>query len=160
MKELLVLGIGNRLMMDDGVGVLVVEALAARRPVEAIYAVGETDVDYCLDLALLAPYLILVDAAATGRAPGTVTTFPLGEVTAMGAGLSLHHVHLLDLLHQHQPRKRGALIGIEPYRVDFHWGLSGELAERWDQILTGVEAAIAQAARAPSSIPCSRSLGL
>ena len=32
MRSILVLGLGNRLMMDDGIGVAVVEALAGRAP--------------------------------------------------------------------------------------------------------------------------------
>lgn len=45
MKELLVLGIGNILMMDDGIGVYIVEELKNRNTNPCIrYVIGETDV--------------------------------------------------------------------------------------------------------------------
>lgn len=44
MKEIVVLGIGNRLMMDDGIGVRLVEELDQREHVPYIrYVPGETD---------------------------------------------------------------------------------------------------------------------
>ena len=50
MKEVLVLGIGNRLMMDDGIGVLVVEELKKRNTNPYIrYIIGETDTYFCMN---------------------------------------------------------------------------------------------------------------
>jgi hydrogenase maturation protease len=50
MKKVIVVGIGSRLMTDDGVGVLLVEDLApyfSDSPLIKLIP-GETDVDYCL----------------------------------------------------------------------------------------------------------------
>ena len=45
MKQILVLGIGNRMMKDDGIGVRIAEALALENDLENVdYVAGETDI--------------------------------------------------------------------------------------------------------------------
>lgn len=143
MKPILVLGIGNQLMMDDGVGIEVVRRLS-REHTGVRYAVGETDFDYCLSLALEARFLVVVDAAQTGKEPGEVTVFPLHTITGSRPGLSLHQTHFLDMLTRTEPPVPGILIGIEPYQIDFHWGLSDRLQAQLESIVSRVQAAIGQ----------------
>jgi hydrogenase maturation protease len=125
----LLLGLGNTLLTDEAAGPLVVARMqAARDPDEdAIrYLDGGT-----LSFTLAGPIadcdqLIVVDAAAMGALPGTVQVF---EGAAMDRQLSLHaktvhEVSLADLfdiarLTDTLPARR-ALVGIEPYLVD--WG--------------------------------------
>lgn len=144
------MGVGNRLMMDDGVGLLVVEHLAKEQASdeEVCYAVGETDFAYCLELAAQTDRLILVDAVETNQRPGAVTLFPLQELSPAGLGLSLHHAHLVDLLLQQDPFTTAVLVGIEPFHIAFHWGLSPELEGRFAQIVDDVRAAIARVKQA------------
>ncbi len=140
MTPVLVLGLGNRLMMDDGVGVAVVEALARLEPPDRLirYEVGETDFAYSLELALEANCLIVVDAVLRQGNPGDVSILPLPEVSSPATGISLHEAHFLDLLQQVAPGKAGVLIAIEPYRIDLHWGLSPTLNEAFDSIVARV----------------------
>lgn len=140
MTPVLVLGLGNRLMMDDGVGVAVVEALARLEPPDRLvrYEVGETDFAYSLELALESDCLIVVDAVLQQRNPGDMAILPLQEVSPSAAGISLHDAHFLDLLQQVAPGKAGVLIAIEPYRIDLHWGLSPVLNKAFDSIVAGV----------------------
>lgn len=70
-KHLLVLGLGNDILTDDAVGLLVAQAVAARLGGEPAVAVRETTE---MGLALLDEIadfeaLILVDAVQTGRQP-------------------------------------------------------------------------------------------
>ena len=122
-----VLGVGNTLMTDDGVGVHALKHFEARHP--------DPDVD-CLDagtvgLALMPRLgdldgLVAVDAMRLGKSPGTITVLT-GE--AMDAHLRNHHgsVHELGLsdimdalrLADDLPPRR-ALVGIEPETID--WG--------------------------------------
>lgn len=147
-QGILVLGLGSRLMMDDGAGVAVVEALASQgREVPGVpvrYEVGETDFAYSLALAGQAGQLILVDAVAAGLPPGSVSVWRLGELRAAGPGLSQHQAHLVDLLLQSGLDVPALLIGIEPYRVAFHLGLSPEMEAQLDEIAARVWAAIAR----------------
>lgn len=144
MKPLLVLGLGNRLMMDDGIGVAVVEALAGQDPPDGRihYAVGETDFAYCLDLAADCERLLVVDAVVMGRRPGDVAVLPLRELAARGRGLSMHDLHLIDLLLHGKSAQQGALIGIEPFHIDLCYGLSAALSEQFEAILGKVRTAI------------------
>jgi hydrogenase maturation protease len=138
----LVLGLGNRLMMDDGIGVAVVEALARQQgsaDSQVRYEVGETDFDYCLALAAECESLVVVDAAQAGRRPGEVFLLPLRELGARGRGLSMHHLHFLDGLYHLNAMDQGVLIGIEPCQIDVHLGLSPVLTAGFADIVGAVE---------------------
>lgn len=141
MKPLLVLGIGSRLMMDDGIGVYVVEALRKEKFYNEwiAYEIGETDFNYCMDVVIDAEYVIIIDAAISGKNPGDVSVFSLSELSSSKPGISLHNVHFLDLLHQFHHKKKGVLLGIEPFQIDFHWGLSMELSQTFDDIVVQVK---------------------
>lgn len=119
--EVLVLGLGNRLLRDDAAGPLAVDLLLAS-PSEhrAVFRDGGT-----IGLSLLpeieqASDFIAVDAASFGAVPGTVRVF---EGLAMDAQLggrkrSAHEVALFDLmatalLNDRLPRRR-ALVAVEP----------------------------------------------
>ncbi|HJV46806.1 MAG TPA: hydrogenase maturation protease [Bacillota bacterium] len=144
MKPIVVLGMGSRLMMDDGIGVNVVETLARESPEDEYvdYRVGETDWEYGLDLIVSAEYLILVDAAIMGKRPGEFTIFPLRELSSINSGISQHHLHFLEVMQQLDQQKRGIMIGIEPFQIDFHWGLSRELNELFDPLVVRIKDAI------------------
>ncbi len=124
----LILGIGNTLLADEGVGVHVVRYLTDHYPGER----GVTFLDGgTLSFTLAGDIaehegLIVVDAARLGEAPGTVRCFQDGEMDRyLGrAQLSVHEVGLSDLMDMARlsdslPRRR-ALIGIEPASLD--WG--------------------------------------
>jgi hydrogenase maturation protease len=127
--KILVLGIGNTLLADEGVGIVAMQALesqfGAREDMEFID--GGT-----LSFTLAVPIseceaLLVIDAAELGAAPGTVRSFEgeemdrfLGETRKS----SVHEVGLLDLraislLTGYWPQHR-ALIGIQPGFVG--WG--------------------------------------
>jgi hydrogenase maturation protease len=125
----LVLGIGNTLLSDEGVGVHVIEAL--REPLADEAAVELMD-GGTLSFTLAGPIqdadaLIVVDAAQLGAPPGSVRLF---EGEAMDRFLlgnrrsSVHEVGLTDLmaiakLADHWPERR-ALLAIQPQQLG--WG--------------------------------------
>ena len=124
----LVLGIGNTLLSDEGVGIHVVEQLAAQYPDMP----GVTWLDGGTLSFTLASYiedhanLVVVDAARLDAIPGTVKIFLAGEMDdyLRGNRKSAHEVGLQDLLDiahlaGHLPVRR-ALVGIEPENLD--WG--------------------------------------
>ncbi len=124
----LVLGIGNTLLSDEGVGIHVVRALeshAARRP--GVTCLDGGTLSFTLAGQLSAhDRLIVVDAARTGSSPGSVRCFE-GEAMdryLSGNRASVHEVGLADLmdiarLTDRFPERR-ALVGIEPQAID--WG--------------------------------------
>ena len=128
--NILLLGIGNTLLSDEGIGIHIVQALlnAPEGPRAGVeYLDGGT-----LSFTLAGPIqdadaLIVVDAAQLNAAPGTLQIF-LGE--AMDCFLnanrksSVHEVGLTDLraiaiLAGHWPTRR-AMLAIQPQKLD--WG--------------------------------------
>jgi hydrogenase maturation protease len=146
--NLLVLGLGNLLCGDDGLGVTAVNAIARRyRVPEGVRLLdGGT-----LGLSLLgwlaeAEDILLVDAIRGGGAPGTLVRLEGDEVEhAARERLSVHQIGVADLLDSLRlldawPR-RLALLGLEPEQLDL--GLSrSQAVERALPIL--VDAVVAE----------------
>lgn len=135
MSALMVIGIGNRLYCDDGIGCKAVQRLCKKnldRRVE--YLVGETDIDYCL-LHIHTRQVVLVDAVKAGCQPGSVHTYDPNEfLLVINNGFSMHNLHLLTLLNSVDNRNI-RIIGIEPYEVTLHAGLSYRMEESLDRIV-------------------------
>lgn len=139
-QEVLVLGIGNRIMMDDGVGVLVVEELNKRKAPSLVrYAVGETDVDFCLEEMQHAKKLIIVDAGYFEE-PCSVSAYSLTEILdEYSFGNTAHEANLLHAMKQYGIRKEGWLVTIGICRIDFCPELSQKMRERFQYICNEVE---------------------
>ncbi len=135
--KLLVLGIGNTVLCDEGVGVVAMRELQAR------YAERD-DIEFLdggtLSFTLAVPIsectaLLVIDAAALGGTPGTVRSFEGEDMDRfLGANRksSVHEVGLLDLLAisqlgGHWPERR-ALIGIQPALVGWGENLTPQVA--------------------------------
>ena len=119
--RVLVLGLGNSLMTDDGIGPCAVAALAPRAGVRLMDG-GTCGLSLLPEIEGCAA-LIVIDAFADGAAPGTVSVH---EGAAMDAALrgvksTAHEVALADLMDAAhvtvgRPARR-ALIGVAPARV-------------------------------------------
>lgn len=96
-----VVGVGNPLMGDDGIGIAVVERLE-REGVQAGVEVidGGTGGLTLLTLMEGARAVVLVDALEMGRTPGTVIASAYSEwrFRIAGSGLSLHQAGLAEVL--------------------------------------------------------------
>jgi hydrogenase maturation protease len=123
-----ILGIGNTLLRDEGIGIHVLKALQARLPADdALSFVDGGTLSFTLAAEIEASdRLIVIDAAQLGEAPGTVRCFIDNEMDSFlgSCKRSVHEVGLLDLLDiarltQTLPGQR-ALVGIQPASVD--WG--------------------------------------
>jgi hydrogenase maturation protease len=142
--KVLVLGIGNRLMMDDGIGLYVVEALQEQQLDERIKLIlGETDIDYCLHVIEDTDVLIIVDAMVSGNTAGEVALFPLETFKALDPGITAHNLHLFQMIPIVYPHVRAYIIGIEADKVDFGLGLSEELDKSFHHIVKKVNSLFA-----------------
>lgn len=139
-KKTLVLGIGNTLLGDDGVGVHVVDVLRHQRPLpDGLELLDGERPGFTLAGAIRGvDHLIVIDAARLGSAPGTVRIYQgeaMDRFVAENSSVTVRDVGLLELLTEARlsgrlPRRR-ALIGIQPELV------------RWSERLTDrVERAI------------------
>lgn len=125
----LVLGIGNTLLSDEGVGVHVIHQLLEQHsqfPDTRFVDGGTLSFTLAADIEE-ADNLIVIDATQLHAEPGTIKTFVNDEMDRfLGTGnkRSVHEVGLLDLIHisrmtGHFPKRR-ALVGIQPQKLD--WG--------------------------------------
>ena len=131
----LILGLGNTLLTDEAVGVIVVRRLEEEGALEDVAFLDGGTLSFTLSGPIAdSPRLIVVDAAVMGAAPGTVRVFE-GEAMdrqLSGLGKSVHEVSLMDLMDMARitdslPRCR-ALVGVEPARVDWGEELSPAIA--------------------------------
>lgn len=141
MKKVLILGIGNRLMMDDGIGVHVVEELCKRNSNPDVYCVaGETDVGFCLRQIGEASSVIIIDAAYFGKEPGAIYTIPIQQTLQCSPkSISFHKFDLFKELQIDGKSVKGMLIGIEPYKINYGMKLSDVLQNKFQDIVDKVE---------------------
>jgi hydrogenase maturation protease len=141
----LVLGLGNILLRDEGIGVWVAESLSRefRFPPEVAMLEGGT-----LGLDLLprldgVERLLLVDAVKLGREPGEIVRLEGDAVpAALDVKISPHQVGVQDLLAAARLMGREpplvVLWGMEPERLDPGTGFSPRVAEALPQLRDGV----------------------
>jgi len=139
----LVLGVGNKLMSDEGVGVHAVEQLVAEHtlPKEVQVLDGGTlglDLLYYLEGI---DNLLLVDAVETGKAAGTMIRLAGEEVPAfMSIKISPHQIGVPDMLAAARLKdlypRQIVLWGIQPELITIGLALSPILASKLD-LLTG-----------------------
>lgn len=97
--SVLVLGIGNLLMGDEGVGVHVVRRLLGSPLPDEVTAVdGGTGGFHLLSYFQDYDRLILVDAAADGRTPGTISELSPRFAADYPRSLTAHDIGLRDVV--------------------------------------------------------------
>lgn len=110
-KKTLVLGIGNILLSDEGLGVHVVNELEKYDIPEDVELVDGGTLGFgLLDAISRAKRVILVDAIRAGNEPGTIYHFRLEENSSIGDLLPscLHGIGILDVI------KAALLLGVRP----------------------------------------------
>lgn len=138
--RILVAGLGNLLLQDDGAGVHAVRLLEQDPPPGICLAEVGTAVVDALHLLEWAGYVLAVDALQAGGAPGTVYRCASGDVADEGLPASLHELGLLSVLRMLAPEAAPevAILGVEPQVIDY--GL--ELSPAVQAALPTVEAAV------------------
>ncbi len=144
------LGLGNRLRRDEGLGVCALERLYQRYVLPSGVQLVDGGV---LGLELLAYVesarrLLVLDAALTEGEPGSLLRLKDDEVPAyFGVRASPHEIGLPDLLAAARLRGRSpesiVLLGMQPETIELGWGLTPVVASRLDHL---IEAAVDQLA--------------
>lgn len=148
--SVLVLGIGNLVMGDDGVGVMVAQQLQQgyRFPDNVEIMDGGT-----LGLDLLPKLenitnLLMIDAVETGHMAGTCVRLCGQELpVALETKLSPHQMGLKDLLAVsalmgHSPQEM-VLIGVQPGSIEMEVGLTAEVEAQFETLVSNVLAELA-----------------
>lgn len=141
MKQTVVLGIGNRLMCDDGVGNDIVEELKRREAFPGLRMLaGETDTDYCMKELEGADIAILIDAAYLGNAPCSVAVLPLGRILReLSFSPISHHYDLLHAMKQQNYQGDGILLAVEACSIQYRFGLSPQMEAHFPRIVDEID---------------------
>lgn len=140
--RVVVLGIGNVLLSDEGVGVHAIEALQAGWELPAGVEVidgGTCGMELLGDLEDT-DHLIVVDAVRVGQPPASVVRLAGDEVPAFfKTKLSPHQVGLSDVLatlrFSGHPPGRIVVIGVQPVSLDVAMELTPQVAARLDRVV-------------------------
>ncbi|MDD2580950.1 MAG: HyaD/HybD family hydrogenase maturation endopeptidase [Desulfuromonadaceae bacterium] len=143
--SVLVLGIGNLVMGDDAVGVLVAQRLQQgyrfADNVEVLDG-GTLGLDLLPRLENIT-HLIMVDAVETGRTAGTCVRLCGQDLPiALQTKISPHQMGLKDLLAVselmgHSPKEM-VLIGVQPGSIEMKIGLTAEVKVQLETLVSNV----------------------
>lgn len=136
-----VIGIGNRLMKDDGIAIEVLENI--RNKLELIgmkVIIGETDLQYYFHQLGDDDFVIILDAAYRGGVPGSIYSRNIMEaVNTYEDTQSQHDMSIFNLIRIYRKPLKGYLIGIEAAEIGYGFELSEVLKCKFYGICTEVE---------------------
>lgn len=151
LRPILILGLGNPLQADDGVGCRLIEALATRELPSDVEALdGGAPGIGLINLLEGRRRVIIVDAAEMGRPAGAIVRFRPEEVTLTGSAerFSLHRTAVADALALARaldlPLPEIIFFGVQPGRIGWSDALGPEVAATLPAL---VEAVLAEARR-------------
>jgi hydrogenase maturation protease len=151
-KQIVVLGVGNILLHDEGIGVRVLETLQA----EYTFGNNVQLVDggtlglRLLEVVSAADHLIIIDAVCNGSAPGTLYRLPVDSLNRrVLSKQSLHQTGMLETLACAEllgNRPPAVIIGVEPADISpFGLGLTDVVAARLPDLVAAALAEISAA---------------
>jgi hydrogenase maturation protease len=146
-EKVLIIGVGNELLGDEGLGVHVARSLLAERaslpPHVDVLEAGTSLLDF---LPAMPQYsrVIIVDAVRAGQKPGTVyraeTLNDFAAQLETSPPLSLHQWSLFETLRAAENLrllpKRLSLVGAEPEQIELRMDLSPELKRAAARIIS------------------------
>jgi len=123
-SSVVIIGVGNLLAGDDGIGVRAAHLLAARDDLPDGVRVldgGVVGMDLLVQIEVHEK-VVLLDAVRTGASPGELHRIPLEDVPkTVFPEVSVHELgvgHLLFVARTLGRPLRGTLVGVEPGRID------------------------------------------
>ncbi len=141
----LILGIGNCLLSDDGVGVHAARLLEADPPPETAVLTAETDFLSTLPFLERCAKALVIDAMDAGQPPGTLYHCRSRDLAAPGPRHSLHTLGLLEALEFLDPGHRPEvhILGIQPGQIGLSLSLSPAVAAALPQVVQAARRIIA-----------------
>ena len=147
----LVIGLGNSLRGDDGVGVRVAQVLAQQTlPVDVEVVDGGTQGVGIVNQMEDRQRVILVDAANMGQPPGRFVRFTLDEARLLGDDrqLSVHAAGLRDALLLAQALKvlpgEVVIFGVQPANLAWNNALSSQVETILPDLIAAILAELEQ----------------
>ncbi len=142
-KTVVIIGVGNLILRDEGVGVHVVRELETRElPPQVEVLDGGTALMDLLPVIHKAERIIVIDALQAGGEPGTIyRVCPDDLMGETENPLSLHQVGLLEVLGM--VRQLGGdpevvIIGVEPKEISWGMELTPEVQAKLPKVIDAV----------------------
>ncbi|RQD56874.1 MAG: hydrogenase maturation protease [Desulfonatronovibrio sp. MSAO_Bac4] len=144
MKTLLVMGIGNILLRDEGVGVFCVQELQKKSwPENVSFIDGGTFTQDLFYLFENFDHLLVLDAVRGGKNPGTIYRLEEKDlIENKKQQISLHDIDLLDSLKMAElmgKKPQLTVLGIEPEQIAWEMGLTDSLEKSFPDFVSIAE---------------------
>ncbi|MEW6001341.1 MAG: HyaD/HybD family hydrogenase maturation endopeptidase [Nitrospirota bacterium] len=140
-QKIVILGVGNLILSDEGVGVHVVNELTKMSlPPGVLIIEGGTDGFRLLNVITEADRLIVIDAVKCGAAPGSIYRFNVDDVRSCPSGFktSVHQIGILEVIDLSGligKTPKTTVIGIEPKSLEMGMELSPEVKARIPRVI-------------------------
>jgi hydrogenase maturation protease len=140
-QKIVILGVGNLLLSDEGVGVHVANELTKiDLPPEVSVVEGGTDGFRLLNVITETDRLIVIDAVKGGAEPGSIYRFDIDEVRNCPSGFktSAHQIGILEVIDLSGligKTPHTTVIGIEPKSLEMGMELTPEIKSKIPRII-------------------------
>ena len=151
--DLLILGVGNVLMADDGVGIHAARELAADPPAGACVVEAGTDFLSALPYLERARRVLVLDAVRGGAAPGTLHRLVPAGIALRSAAAGAHVTSVLEarrFLPPSAPWPDITVLGVEPAAVGYGMELTPPVAQALPRLAAGARQIIFDWVQEPS----------
>ncbi|MFC1852096.1 HyaD/HybD family hydrogenase maturation endopeptidase [candidate division CSSED10-310 bacterium] len=140
-KKIVILGVGNLLLSDEGVGVHVAQEMMNMTLPSGIEVVeGGTDGFGLIDIIRKTDRLVIIDAVKGGAQPGSIYRFDIDDVPDSPAlfKTSVHQIGILEVIHISEligKKPHTTIIGIEPASIEMGMELSPDIKALMSKII-------------------------
>jgi len=140
-QKIVILGVGNLLLSDEGVGVHVAnELMKMYLPSEVSVVEGGTDGFRLLNVITEADRLIVIDAVKGDADPGSIYRFDIDDVRNCPSGFktSVHQIGILEVIDLSEligKKPHTTIIGIEPKSLEMGMELTPEIKSKIPRVI-------------------------
>ncbi|MEW6161782.1 MAG: HyaD/HybD family hydrogenase maturation endopeptidase [Nitrospirota bacterium] len=141
LQKFVILGVGNLLLSDEGVGVHIAnELMKMELPPEVSVVEGGTNGFHLINVITEADRLIVIDAVKGGGAPGSIYRFDINDVRNCPSGFktSVHQIGILEVIDLSGligKTPQTTVIGVEPKSLELGMELSPEIKAKIPRII-------------------------
>ncbi len=139
--KILVVGVGNILMMDEGIGVYALRELEKKQlPENVTLTDAGTDIFKIMSLDNEYHTVIIIDAIRRNEAPGSIYKFSIDEIKVDADDKNAHRISIVEALKLikfsvgNYKNCQMILMGIEPEKIEFGVGLTETVQAKIDTL--------------------------
>ena len=144
-KHILILGVGNLLLSDEGVGVHVAQKMMTMDlPPEVQVVEGGTDGFGLVNIIVQADRMILIDAVKGGGQPGSIYRFAIEDCPPYPDlfKTSVHQISILEVINLSSligSTPRTTIIGVEPASIEMGMELSPHVEQKIPKVIEMIQ---------------------